>query len=418
MLLYFILTGYSLIFSYISYKSNRRIYNPVTVLNSIWSVALLSHLILFGQAIELYLIILGCLTLFNIPYIITEIRVFNNQKFKKNLHPKLNFVNIKKIIYMLSIFELVKVVYIARKVLKIAGSWQVLIYQSTYVRNLYLVRNEALIDKLFGNFLSYSTMFGIILIAIASGKQVKKLRFITLFWLVFEILSALLTMSRMDIIIKILIFTFAYLASIEDPKFQFDKLKKFIPKVTIIVASILILIGIQRNYGGNNRYELILVTFDKLLFYLSSPLEAFKLILDKNEMFLGTHTLLPFYKIVNTFNELPGYLNLTNHAMPVSTIFGVTNVYSMFGLAFLDFWYLGLYGFVFIFGIVSALVFNLTRNYISSRAFDATLLMTLSMSFYGYMYSQTIYILFPFTVLLFDRIFKKFLYKNVHGGSN
>lgn len=388
-----------------------KVINPVSVLTIIWFVTLLIHRLYFGVAqytsITYFCIMIGIIC-FACGFWITE--KFHFSFFKQRKIEKYNMVFFKKLVIILTVLELLRVFYVLILVLELAGSLDVFIYNSTYVRRLYLSRSDSLLSNIFEFFLNANAMIGYVIIPIYAINKSKKKWGIVVFWVMLELLFALITMSKMSFILFLIILISSYLGNLGDIRTQKKKIKKIIPILVLGVALFLILIGLQRNYGQFGD-SIVMVVLKKAVFYLTSSVEALGkyMSLYESDVEGGRNIFIIISRILERLHIISSS-GVLSHAEFIDIKYESTNVYSWFRTFYLDFSYAGYIIGPIIIGTIMGCIYNPNRNRISNQICNAWIIGTVAMSFYTYLWGQTIYVFVLVYAVVLEFVLGKWLY--------
>lgn len=335
-----------------------------------------------------FFIVIGC-TIFNFSHFIARQIAIINTKQTKVVWINYDLKRVSVIIKFLFVFEILRVLLSFYAVIKIAGSFTYFFLNNTDVRNKYLARQESILFEIFYNLVNYLAYTGLIIVSLYLGQSYKnnlKVEFnkklFFLFWILLEVIAGLITMSKMGLFASVIIFVTGFYYSIGERKYQRKFVEKIIPMLVMFLSIYLILIGMQRNYANDSK-GLVLKVFEKATEYFVLPVQA-------------------FYRL------LSGTLNITSNGKHFSFIKineVSTNVFTAFGIFYLDYGILGILIAPAILGFLSGYIIRFRNNSLSAIAFYAFYIMGVIFSFYNVMQKQKIYLLVPIFILILQKIF-------------
>lgn len=400
-------------------KSDYRLLNPVNVLLIVWGLIIPLHNYFFGThkytAFTYIMIMLGVIS-FVVGFYIT-CRVIVTFREKKEIRRyEYKEVGLRKIIKILTIFEIANIGYSAYVMYKISGSFSALFNNGTYVRNIYLERTTSLIESLFTMFITLNTMVGLVAVGIYVAKRFKYNKIYMGIWLCFKFLSAVLTMSKLSFVLSLVVFFVAYLNNIDSVRIQKKVIRKALIPTGITIVLLLMIIGLQRNYtqfGG----KLWKIVFDKALFYITSPTEALGIYISthSSQLAFGTNT---YAFIVRILTRLGIFSNAAvfEHGEAIYTDLGITNVYTWFRTFFLDYSYIGIIIQPLLFGVISGAVYKVRIHNLTMDVITAWFTGVITFSFYAYLFGQSTYILIFIYAFIFNGLTRRWIYTVSRGG--
>jgi oligosaccharide repeat unit polymerase len=317
-----------------------------------------------------------------------------------NYHPKtqrliIQGYNHRILIKVMRIFtriEIIKVLYhVILIIYVIAGSWSNFFGNNTHIRFLYLSHNPGLVQNIFIFMCNATTMIGFVFLGICLAKKTVNARTTMVLWTILEVIFALVTMSKLSYIMYIIVVGISYLNNLGSVRKQKKMFIKLLPYIIMIVISFLFFIGIQRNYGEQGLLSTVIK--ERVIDYLVGPTEALGHLLVDKEQRLGWGA--------NTFSFISGILqNLgfvnyhvtTPHTGYVDIGRTTTNVFTWFRPFYLDFSYIGFIIGPFFIGSITGILYNQENHNIFIDVCNAWISAILAMSFFDYLWSQSIYI--------------------------
>lgn len=399
--------------------------NPVSLLCYLWIIVFIFHYLFYG--VNAYTFTTYVWIMLGLFFTAIGFWSCNKKRIvigKKNLSGGLNraydIIYLKKVTKIFTFFKIIHLVYLFYSiVIRIAGSWGFFIINNTYVRNLYLDRSTSTIEAILAFLFSANVYLGYVLIGIYTAKIIgnpvvsKRERryayFIIVIWVIFETLSAYITMSKMSLFVFILIFATTFFNNLESVHMQKKQFRRYLPLAVAGSFGFLILIANQRNYAANGT-SVVTQVLDKFVLYLSGGVEAFGIIMstEKSPLYMGGQTFAFITRILSRLDLFGSTISI--HKDAVITSLGTTNVYTWFYDFYMDFSYIGFIIMPLFMGILAGFFYNIRKNSLALNTCTAYISMAVVFSFYTFMFEQTAYIF----VMLYAVIMEKTLLKRIY----
>lgn len=321
------------------------------------------------------------------------------------------FYNWKTIDSMLTANVFISIASLAISVytiLQITANLNDLFTKGTYIRMLYLERETNPVITAISLFLSFNfyTTFCLFPLALREKRKHSGTKLIIV--LVLRLLSSLVTMSKEAFLIDLIVFVSAYSLVLRDEREEKVFFRKYAVPFIILIAALLIVVSIQRNYIGQGRYhsygEAVIGTIRS---YVAAPVMAFCQLLGVSNIHF-TNGQLCFRPILNILS----YLGIGSRVSIIQeAIAGSANVYTVFGNMYRDFSYLGILLLSIVFGAFLGLIYNTNYKYrLSNIVANSIVMMTMFFGYYDLQIIQTVYLFVMLYAVLFDRVFKSRIY--------
>lgn len=397
--------------NYYYLRNEYKLLNPLSVIIYVWLPALITHRVYFGiseYSIQAYICILVGLVALAIGFWFFA-KIYVSDRKSENIY---NMKALRKVIEILTILELVRLVYIALVVYKIAGSWELFLYNTTYVRNLYLIRENSLLQTLFEFFTGANAMLGYVIIGVFLALKERGSKRYIVIWTSIELMIALLTMSKMCFIVYIIVVAVTFFNNLGSFQEQKKLLVKFIPFLGGFIFAFLLLIGMQRNYGKDG--NIVLIVFNKAIFYFSGSIEALAkyMSLYKSDYDFGCNTFIIIERILARLGVAANSEALA-HGEFIDIAYEATNVYTWFRTFYLDYSYLGFVIVPFFLGSVAGVFYTPRKHNLFLDVCLSWISCVFALSFYAYMWGQTIYIFVLVYAFLIHKLFGRKIYQEV-----
>lgn len=400
-------------------KDGYKLLNPINILLIIWNVALVFHLYLFGSSNEsftVYIIVgislIGCCIAFLAG---TNVNVVINHKYNYNRGDYFTYDQrlLRKNLRFFTLCQMVNVFMSLLTMYRLTGGrLMLLVSNATYIRNMYLARNEGLAVNIVNVIISIHCLLGYVALGIYCAKKFNKWKLYLFVWTSLVLGGALITMSKMTFFIYIIIVVTAFVNASGSIKVQSKVIKKVLPPVVGILLLLLVLIGMQRNYqtGGETMLKF---TLDRAVFYFTSPIEALSLAIKQypSEWGIVKNTFTLVYKFFARVGVLQN-VSITNHLFTIETSYGSTNVYSWLWEFYQDLSYIGMIIYPMIFSLFAGLVYSKGETRFGRASANAFVAALFAMSFYGLLWTQGTYFYALIYAYIYDSLFLKRLYIN------
>ncbi|KMY51040.1 O-antigen polymerase [Peribacillus loiseleuriae] len=335
---------------------------------------------------------------------------------------------LRKFLYFALLCRIGQIVISLNTMLKIAGSFSVLINNSTYVRNIYLSRSDipdfSLIGRVFPVLLNLVAGVGIIVAAIYLFVKGRKI-LLPIMLLLSSPLLSLILMSKQAAIIDGLLFFWTFVICFVAYKYKISKVKesiklnininvtkrksifKLILGLLILLVLLLNLIALQRGYSEQESpIPMLPKTVAQAIIYGLGPLEGLNVLVSnyENEMSHGARTFRPLVKWLISFNILDASILPPFFDSMIQGKIGSINVYTWLGMFYKDFGYAGIIILPYFMGLFSSFAFKKalfkpTIFWIGSAALLGTIIL---FSFYNWLAQETYYLILPFILLLLE----------------
>lgn len=413
-----VILGLILIF-FLNYKFLGNFYsvlNPVSISIYVWILVVVCHNYYFSykQYTDLtYLIILLGNIALAIGFWGTAKKrvVFGKHKIStKSI--EYDIQGVKKILKVLTFVETIRIIYnIYIVVYKLAGSWNVFLHSSTYVRRLYLSYNGGTISNMFEFFCNANALIAYVLIGVILARGTKREKIYFVFWSFLELIYALITMSKMCLIIYIIVITTTCVNNLSTSYEQKKVVKKYLPLVSIAIFGFLLLIGLQRNYDQKNN-ALMHVVLQEAGVYFSGPVEALGkyISLYGSEMTLGLKTFAIFARILSRLGISTNTAILA-HGDDIFIGYESINAYTWYKVFYQDFSYFGIIIIPLIIGAIAGIFYLRKKHDFIYDTCCSWISAVITMSFYTFMWGQTIYIFILFYAYVIHKKYSHILYK-------
>lgn len=412
----FLMLGFVYLLNRRQLKENYYVLNPVSVNVFIWGFVLAVHTFYFPYGeytLKTYGLILSGIMFMAVGFwIFCRKRIILGKHGYKSARYIYREKGLLWTLRFLLCIETVRVIYsIYIIVYRLAGSWDVFFSSNTYVRNLYLSYNGGTLANIFEFFCNTNAFTGYVLVGIFFAKRYKHARGIFFAWSVLEMIYALITMSKMCFIVYIIVVSVTYLNNLGSLQKQRKIIKKYFPVVAVGILFFLMAIGIQRNYMANG--ELLLSTvLRKAAIYLAGPTEALGRYISqyKSEYTMGSGTLKIFFRILSRLG-ISHDLSVLAHGKNIDIGYESINVYTWFQVFYQDFSYMGIVVIPMILGCVAGIFYSQSDESLIANVWNSWITAVFAMSFYTFMWGQTIYLFTLFYAYIFHIALHKTLYQ-------
>lgn len=395
-------------------QKNYKILNPVSVMVIVWLLVLVFHNFYFEISKNSY-ITLFCITIgvcfFCIGFWMAARYHFKDRKNSQN--KTYNIKTLKNLAVIFTFLEIMRILYMLYVILRLAGSISFFLSHNTYVRMLYLERNNGLIGSFFEFFFNANGLIGTVIVPLYVASKPKKNYGLLILWIILECAFALLTMSKMCFILSIIVMSTTYLGNIGNIKIQIKITKKVLPLLVILMLFFLLVIGRQRNYSQGGE-ALLPIVIDKAIFYFTSSVEALNTYMFTYEsgMELGRNTFSIPFRILQHFSSMNAGMN---HAEAINVGNTTTNVYSWFRVFYIDFSYFGFILGPLLIGIIVGFLYSPSKKNLFAQVCNSWVVCMVAITFYNYLWGQTIYIFILIYAYFIDRFLGNKLYNNSIG---
>lgn len=390
---------------------NYKVLNPLSLFLYVWLFVLIMHSVSFDKTEYTdwtYLLILLGIFSFTIAFWISSRCIMKSWSGEYRTY---NFDFVLRLIKWLTVIEIIRVINFSIIVFRLAGSISTFIERNTYVRNLYLAYSGGTFESILNFILNANAMIGYVLIGIYIANQRNRRGvFYLIIWSICEVAIAIVTMSKMCLVIFILVIVITAVNNIDSIWEQKRIIKKYLPFILVGLFGFLLIIGIQRNYSeiGDSFIETVII---KAMYYFDAGVEALGKYMSSydGELGMGYNT---FRFISRIFSRLGLWSNdaVLQHDESIILSFGETNIYTWFKTFFIDFSYAGFFVGPFLWGIIIGLFYNPPLKNLFLDVCTSWLSAILVMTFYAYMWGQTIYIFVLVYAFILHNIFMDKLY--------
>lgn len=396
-------------------KGNYTLFNPISIVIYVWIVVFISHHMFY--AVELYTfnaylwITVGLTTLAIGFWFTANARIVIGKKNDKS-NREYNIEGISKIVRKISFLEILRLIYYIYHILIVISerSLQTFVINNTYVRYKYLSYNPGIMWNLFEFFANSICMVSYVFLGILFAKKTKHSKLFVILWTAIEVLIAVITMSRLCLIMYIVSFGISYLYNTNSVKEERRTFFKFLPLVVIGVFVFFMFIGMQRNYMASGKLRNIVI--DKIFIYFAGPTEAFGkyLSLYKSDVEMGQRTFAIFARILDQLGIKSNEI-VTARGTFIDIGDSTTNVYTWFRTFYLDYSYMGIIIVPLFFGIISGALYNKRNSNFFTCAANSWICVTFFFSFFSYMWGKTVYVFVIILAYIFHRLFKNKIYR-------
>lgn len=396
-------------------KENYKLFNPISSTVIIWSMVLVIHSFYFKN--EDYTIVAYSMVLGGILFLAIGFWCFANKTIVMGKTYRLrkpigyNESGLFTLIKFTLFVEVIRVVYIIYIIIyKLAGSWSVFLHSGTYVRNMYLAYSGGTLANIF-EFITNATAFvGYVVVGIFFANKHKYSKNIVIIFTVLEVVYALVTMSKMCLIIYIIVIGTSYLNNLQKLRDQKRVLRIAAPFLILAIFAFLMIIASQRNYMamGNDLRSTVL---KKAAIYFSGPVEALGVYVrdNKSELSMGAKTFVVFGRILQRLGIVRGK-SLLEHGVNIDIGYDTINAYSWFKTFYQDFSYVGILVVPFFLGILGGMIYNTKEKSLFYDVCGSWVTAIFAMSFYTYMWGQTVYCFVIVYAFLLNRILRRKIY--------
>lgn len=397
-------------------KSEYKVLNPVTVLVMTWCMVYIFHSAYYGvhsYTFITYVIIAVSILAFSITFWLMSNKTIVIKKHKKidnNVTISYNPVYLKKMLYTFSFIEFIRVVYYCIYIIGIiSGSFSFFWNNSTQVRIWYMHANPSFVQNVFEFSMNSLSMIGQVILGVYIAKGNKRKKTYLLFWGVLELICAIVTMSKMSFIIFIMVVAITYLNNLNDLKRQRRSIQRIIPFISVVIVAFLIFIGYQRDYMvQGNLNDMV---FNKTIDYFAGPTEALGIWISRNSS--------PLTMGASTFSFIGGIFQTLGITTVDISIYSSgfidigrtsTNVFTWLLPFYKDFSYLGFVIMPSVIGVIAGGLYNQAKHTLFIDTCNAWISALLAMSFFDFMWSQTIYVFVLFLALFIHKRYSRVMY--------
>ena len=390
--------------------------NPISISVYIWVLVVVCHNYYFpheSYTDSAYVIIL----LGNISLAIgfwgtfrNKIVVGKHKDFNKSV--EYNISGVKKILKILGLIEIVRIIYnIYVIIYKLAGSWSTFFNNSTYVRRLYLSYNGGAAINVFEFLCNANALIAYVLIGVILARGTKKDKKYFVIWSLLELIYALITMSKMCLIIYAIVVATSCINNLNTIRQQKKMVRKYFPLIAIAILGFLLLIGLQRNYDQKSD-SLMNVVLQKAGVYFSGPVEALGkyISLYGSEMTLGLKTFTvfarPFSRLGISTNDA-----ILAHGEDIFIGYESINAYTWYKVFYQDFSYFGIVIIPLIIGAMAGIFYSKKSQDFFNDTCCSWISAVVFMSFYTFLWTQTIYVFILLYVYVIHKKYSYILYK-------
>ena len=333
---------------------------------------------------------------------------------RKSLLVKYNKNALKLMSNLCVLFSVLESLIAYHVVMKAAGGEFLRIFMdSTAVRHEYLSRESSstlvVILQMLISFNFYCT-FCLLPLALKEGcPNMKKKIGIVIFLRLF---LSLITMSKESFILTMAIFISANATWTSGIKDEIRFLKKYSIYFVVLFIGLLLATAFQRNYTAERYENYTDAVVGTLGGYIADPIKGYFIkISHPSPMLMGEQCFRPIVSILSRFG-LSSTDASDSKQSAISEIDNL-NVFSMYGNMYNDFGYWGIVLVSLFWGAIFGLLYcNLKTNRLSLIVTNAIILSVFILSFYDFLLMQTVYVLTIVYAMIFEHIFKNYLYGN------
>lgn len=395
-----------LINRYIMAKSYK-ILNPLSLMIYVWILVFVFHAILFSVkefTFFTYMLILVGIYSFAVGFWTMKHVNINSLAYNETY----NLVRLRKMLNFFTVIEIFRLLYMVFIILKIAGSFSVFIHSNTYVRYLYLDRQTRIYESIFEFIIGATCMIGVSIVGIYWVKHGKNRNLYLFFWITIELLSALITMSKMSFILSVIVLLISILNNIGNMTAQKKFIVKYLPLIGACMFGFLMIIGLQRNYTAILDGSLFEIVIRKAGLYLTGGTEALSIYIKEHEssLDLGKNSFRFIYRVFARLEILENS-GVLQHAETIEIESGVTNVYTWFIDFYKDFSYIGFYVISMFLGNIVGIFYIPDKHNLFLDISIPWISVIVIMSFYAFLWKQTIYIFVIIYAYIIHRIMSK-----------
>lgn len=386
---------------------------PINVFLVIWGIVLTNSLFVLAPQIDVEALLYSLL--FVVAFAIPA--MFIHPKKNKKL-AKLNMDDIlvdkkktfEKLIQITLVFRVIQIIYFYFVIRSLGGSISMIFGDAQGLRFAYLDYSSgisSLFFKIFVNIINYVSELGVLISALYSFKF-RKMKYVIIAILL-SLFSSIFSMSKLAFGIDVIfvlatISLFTYKDDLSS-KFEKKRLRKVFMRtafsLAVVAFFLLTIVSVQRGYqnkvSGISSIDNIVIF--QLIAYLVTPYMAFVKMLSWDINFsYGIRTFYPFLKGLDTSLQNFGSINVGIEE---------TTVFTMPGVFYTDFGFLGSLVAVFIFSWIvnySYKVMIEKRTFISYLVYS-TLFVCLVLSFFTWMGRITFFWLFPLIATIIINLF-------------
>lgn len=393
------------------------IVNPISVSVYVWILVILIHSYLFRNERYTYyvysIIIFGNLAL-SLGFWITCKKKFSFDFSPLNGNRSYVYseIGLRKLLYLFTILEGIRVLYkIYLIIYKLAGSWNAFLKEGTYVRNMYLSYNGNILENLFEFFCSANALVGYVVLGILFAKSCKKFWKYFFLWSILEIIYALITMSKMCLIMFIIVVGTAFLNNLGTEIQQKKIIRKYFPVLVVVLFLFLLLIGMQRNYA-NSGSSLVSIVIQKAGIYFAGPTEALGkyIYLYDTDRSLGTKTFVILSRILSRLAISSNNVVLA-HGDDIFIGYESINAYTWFKVFYQDYGFWGIIIVPCVIGMIAGAFYNSKEHSLFTDVGCAWGIAAIGLSFYTFIWGQTIYVFILFYAFFMHIVFMNRIYE-------
>ena len=255
-------------------KGNYTLFNPISIVIYVWIIVFISHHLFYDEepyTFDAYLWITVGLTTLAIGFWLTaNARIIVGKK-NYDINREYNIAGVGRIVRKTSALEILRLIYYIYHILFVLSgrSIHTFLTNNTYVRYRYLSYNPGMVWNLFEFFANSICMVSYVFLGVLFAKKAKHSKMLVILWTVTEVLIAIITMSRLCLIMYIIAFGISYLYNTDSVREERKTFLKFMPLVVVGVFAFLMLIGMQRNYMASG--DLRKIVIDKIFIYFVGP---------------------------------------------------------------------------------------------------------------------------------------------------
>lgn len=402
---------------WVNKKKGRFVFYPSLVFSIVWIVVICFTISFsdrnLSQKIEIQIALLWGVIFLSL--VILSLQVGTPPKDQKPIDT-LIAKNIKVLEFSLLIcviFRFIQIVYNFSVIQRLGGSMLSIFYESQSLRAHYLLRDMLFVEKIFQNLLNYFSELGVLLSSLFFFSRKKKNKFFLVIAL--SLLNSISTFSKLAFIVDlcfVISVLFLYINNFTSRKQSKSQIiankrrTKIVFLVLIILGIFLLFIaGFQRGYS---KQESVIdgidnVVISKAIAYMITPYMAFQVLLDSDFNYSwGARTFRPIARFFRI-----SFQNFGN----IDVGLDETAVYSILGVLYADFGYIGAIIFLIIFLAFADYIFLVTyRKFsITKLGLYSIINAVIILSFFSWVPGTiTFFWVFPVFLLVFEKIFIKY----------
>lgn len=389
------------LYKYLKKKTNTY-FSPLLLFNWIWITVIVNSALIstkkFSMTTNIFVILIFISG--NLFFLMFSKRN-NNDDLYKQIHKyySTNKSKMKKMIIFCLLFRIMQIFYDIYVVNRLGASINMLFGNVEWLRFAYLnySNNIGIVFALITNILNYFAELGLIISAFLCFCEKKY--FYLLINIILSFFHAIFTLSKMAFFIDLIFvigifFIFSNIIKIN------RKEKRVIVLVIVFIILSLIVTGTQRGYQNQDSsiegIDNVIVA--KTVSYFVTPCLAFKSLMDQEiDYSYGSKTFSPIYKFIGFSYETFGDIDVG---------FDDSTVYTLPGMFFADFGYIGCILLLFFYSFVVSKTYNKVFQKFSLFNLCMYLIfnMTLLLSFFTWMGRMTFYWIFPIFVFYVEKM--------------